>query len=277
MILSWSAVVDAFGRLPPWLRLSAMIVSPFVVAWIVARLAAPLSRRIVRLAGWARRAPGRPARRATIEGLVRDLIRVTAFTAAAMVALAQSDLVDARTLVWGIGLLSAGIGLGARPVISDYFIGLTFIFGDRFTVGEKVSLLGAAPGEVEGIVERVNLSTLHLRAPSGELLVVPNGEVRVVRNFSRGLFSSASVRIRVKAADLGRTLLALEAMRGEAMSALPDLIEPWQVISEDGLIGHETQLLVVAKARFGAAAGVRPRLLAFLHERLADADVTLAD
>ena len=98
-----------------------------------------------------------------------------------------------------------------------------------------------------------------------------------MRNFSRGLFSSASVRVRVKAADLARTLEALEAMRDEALSALPNLIEPWQVISEDGLIGHETVLLVVAKARFGAAATLRPRLLTFLHERLADADVALAE
>lgn len=153
----------------------------------------------------------------------------------------------------------------------------TFIFGDRFAVGEKISLLGAAPGDIEGVVEQVKLSALHLRAPTGELLVIPNGEVRVVRNYSRGLFSSASVRIRVKVTDLAKTLAALEVIKDEAMAVLPNLIEPWQVISEDGLIAHETQLLVVAKARFGAAAVMRPRLLAFLHERLADADVALAD
>lgn len=270
-------LADAFARLPPWARMSVTLLAPFAAAWALARVSGPLARRLVRLAGWAQRRPGRPARRATIEGLVRDLIRITAYGVAIMVALARSGLVDPRTLVWVVGLLSAGIGLGARPVISDYFAGLTFIFGDRFAVGEKISLLGAAPGEVEGVVEKVRLSALHLRAPSGELLVVPNGEVRVVRNFSRGLFSSASVRIRVKATDLSRTLEALEVMQAEALALLPDLMEPWQVISEDGLIAQETQLLVVAKARFGAAAAMRPRLLAFLHERLANADVALAD
>lgn len=267
----------AFAALPAWLRLVVVLLAPFAAAWAVALGSAPLARRLVRVAGWAGRTAGSPARRQTIEGIVRDLVRVTAFAAAAIVALAKAEVVDARTLVWGVGLLSAGIGLGARPVISDYFAGLTFIFGDRFAVGEKVSLLGAAPGEVEGVVEQVTLSTLLLRAPTGELLVVPNGEVRVVRNYSRGLFSSASVRIRVRAADLARTLEALEAMRDEALASLPDLIEPWQVISDDGLIGHETQLLLVAKARFGAAATLRPRLLALLHARLSGADIELAD
>lgn len=277
LALGGDAVASAMARLPHWAQMAVTLLVPFVLAWAVARASGPLARRIVRVAGWTQGRTGRSARRVTIEGLIRDLIRITAYGSAILVAMANSGFVDPTTLVWVVGLLSAGIGLGARPVISDYFAGLTFIFGDRFAVGEKISLLGAAPGEVEGVVEKVTLSALHLRATTGELLVVPNGEVRVVRNFSRGLFSSASVRIRVKATDLAKTLAALEAMQDEALAALPNLIERWQVISEDGLIAQETQLLLVAKARFGSAALMRPRLLAFLHERLADAHVALTD
>jgi hypothetical protein len=39
--------------------------------------------------------------------------------------------------------------------------------------------------EVEGVVEEVNLRTTHIRAVSDELYVVPNGDIRVIRDLSR--------------------------------------------------------------------------------------------
>jgi hypothetical protein len=63
----------------------------------------------------------------------------------------------------------------------------------------------------------------------------------------------------------------------EAVSLLPNLLEPWQVISENGTIGQQTELTLLAKARFGKAAEMRPRLLALVQERLAEAGITLAD
>ncbi len=53
-------------------------------------------------------------------------------------------------------------------------------------------------------------------------------------------------------------------------------IEPWQVISPEGMIRQHTELPMVAKARFGKAAEMRPRLLNLIHERLAEAGMALA-
>ena len=127
------------------------------------------------------------------------------------------------------------------------------------------------------MVEAVNLRTTWLRAPSGELYIVPNGEIRVVRNFSRGRFSTVKVTLKIAAADLGRTLPVLEELGPEAVALLPNLLEPWQVISESGVIGQQTELTLIAKARFGQAAEMRPRLLALVQERLSEIGVILAD
>ena len=54
------------------------------------------------------------------------------------------------------------------------------------------------------------------------------------------------------------------------------MIESWQVISPEGMIGQYTELTLVAKARFGMAAEMRPRLLNLVQERLADAGIDLA-
>ncbi len=49
------------------------------------------------------------------------------------------------------------------------------------------------------------------------------------------------------------------------------------VISESGVIGQQTESTLVTKARSGRVAEMRPRLLALVQERLAEADIVLSD
>lgn len=243
----------------------------FVLAWLLHRLSNRIARRLVRLNRFTGK--GRQMRRErqqTLRSLIASTISISGFIVATLLSTAL--FVRPDTLVWMVGLFSAAFGLGARPLISDFLTGISFIFEDTFDVGEKVEMLG-----VEGVVEEVNLRTTTLRAPGGEIFVIPNGEVRLVRNFSRGRFSLVKVRLKLPAAGLGVVLPALEAMHGEAMSLLPNLLEPWQIISETGALGQHAELTLIAKARFGRAADMRPHLLAFLQEKLAGMDITLVD
>jgi small conductance mechanosensitive channel len=243
----------------------------FLLAWLVHRLASRVAGRVVRLSQLTSqtRRP-RPQRRKTLQSLVASSISVVAFTAAILAGVGQ--FVDSTTLIWMVGLFSAAFGLGARPLISDFLAGVNLFFEDAFAVGEKVEMLG-----VEGVIEEVNLRTTWMRAPTGELYVVPNGEIRLVRNFSRGRFSTADIKLKIASADLNRALPLLQELGKEAVVLLPNLLEPWQVISESGVIGQQTELTLLAKARFGKAAEMRPRLLALVQERLNKAEITLAD
>jgi small-conductance mechanosensitive channel len=150
------------------------------------------------------------------------------------------------------------------------------MFEDTFDVGEKVELVGLGGG-VEGVVEAVNLRTTLIRAPTGESFTVPNGEVRVVRNFSRGRFSTANITLKTAAEDLPQALALLKAMGEEAVTLLPNLLEPWQVISGSGVIGSQTGLTLVTKTRFGKAAEMLPRLLTYVNEEFAKAGISLLD
>jgi small conductance mechanosensitive channel len=264
-----------FDRLIPWfttsnwLYLVVWIVAFYVLAWLIHRLARPLAGRIVRLSRFASRArQPQPERRATLQSLIASAISFVAFAAATLASL--SLFIPVNTLIWMIGLFSAAFGLGARPVISDFLTGASLIFEDTFAVGEKIEVVG-----VEGVVEQVNLRTTLMRASSGELYVVPNGEVRVVRNFSRGRFSPVHITLKIATSDLNRTLPLLEELGKEAVILLPSLLEPWQVISESGVIGQQTELTLLTKARFGKAADMRPRLLALVQESLAEVGIEL--
>lgn len=254
---------------PQWLARLLEIALFFFIAWVVYRLAPRLARRGVR---WRRAGAAgertRPERLATLSGLISSAISVLAFVAAAILSL--SLFVNNNTLIWVIGLFSAAFGLGARNLVNDFVSGVSLIFADDYAVGEKVEVVG-----IEGVVEAVNVRTTLLRAPTGELFVVPNGDVRLIRNFSRGRFSTLTAIVKIAGADVGRALPLLQALGSEAVALLPNLLEPWQVISEMGVIGQTTELTLVAKARFGAAAEMRPRLLALVHERLSEAEIHL--
>jgi small-conductance mechanosensitive channel len=242
----------------------------YLMAFVVHRLARLFARGIVRLSRLTPRdRRPRPERRETLRSVIASVISFLAFVAATVASVGRFVQID--TLVWIVGLFSAAFGLSARPLISDVLAGVGLIFEDTFAVGEKVEILG-----IEGIVEAVNLRTTWLRAPTGELYVLPNGEIRVVRNFSRGRFSIVKVTLKIAAADLNQALLILGELGGEAVALLPDLLEPWQVISESGVIGQQTELTLLAKARFGQAAEMRPRLLALVQERLLENRIALA-
>jgi small conductance mechanosensitive channel len=257
----------------PWLNNLIRIAIYFLIAWIFSIVARWITRRMIDFQQMAptSRQPS-PERQETMKSLVSSAINLAAFVTA--VLLSAGLFFDSNTLIWVVGLFSAAFGLGARPLISDYLAGISFIFEDTFSVGEKTELFGAVP--VEGVVEAVNLRTTSVRASTGELYVVPNGEIRTVRNFSRGKFSIANITLKISAVDISETLKILEALGPEAVTLLPNLIEPWQVISPEGVIGQNTELTLVAKARFGMAAEMRPRLLNLVQERLADAGIELA-
>jgi small-conductance mechanosensitive channel len=246
-----------------WVNILAFI----LLAWLLSRLAGILSRRVIRLGGLPSHRSS-PERRKTLYGLVQGILTVTFFAIAVLLSLSQ--FVETTTLVWMIGLFGAGFGLSARPLISDVMAGTSFIFEDTFAVGEKVEILA-----IEGIIESITLRTTWLRAPTGELYTIPNGDIRVVRNFSRGRFSMANVTLKIPAAELERAVPLLDTLGQEAMDGLPNMIEPWRVISETGIIGQTAELTLVAKARFGLAAEMRPRLLTLVHKALEEENIEL--
>lgn len=259
---------------PDLWRQLLLILLFFFLAWIIYRLSPRLARRILSVSRLASsQKPLRHERRRTLLGLISAAITFVALVTATILSL--SLFVDATTLIWVIGLFSAAFGLGARPVVSDFLSGISFIFEDTFDVGDKVQLPGLAGGTVEGIVEAVRLRTTMIRAPSGEPFTVPNGEIRVVRNFSRGRFSATDVKIHIAAVDLGAAIPLLEKLGEEAVALLPNLLEPWQVISKSGELGQQIELTLLAKARFGKAGEMRPRLLELVHERLNEAGIEL--
>lgn len=94
--------------------------------------------------------------------------------------------IPVTSLVAPATLAAAAIGFGAQRLVHDLISGF-FIFAERqYGYGDVVRV--AQPGEpsgVSGAVEEVTLRTTKLRTDSGELIVIPNGEIRQVTNLSK--------------------------------------------------------------------------------------------
>lgn len=263
---SFFDLLAAFA-LPLFLQRLLLVFFYGLLAWLLIRLTPHFVRPLIHSrVRFSRRVAWNDRRIATITGLVTDLVR--AFIVLIAIIFSLSLYVDSTGLFTFLGLFSAAFGLGARPLVSDYISGIIFLFEDQYTIGEKVEIFG-----VEGTVEDINLRTTHMCAPSGELFIVPNGEIRNVRNFARGTFSLGTVQVDVKSSRLDEVTDVLNRVAAAAAAAIPELIAPPEIISADGVIGAQTRFTLFAKAEYGKGPVVRRRLLQMIHEALAEAGV----
>ncbi len=215
-----------------------------------------------------------PDRRRTLEGLFGSLISMLAFVGAGLATLAL--FLSPQTLFWIVGLFSAAFGLAARGLVADILAGSRFLFRNTFAIGEKVELI-AGMTAVEGTVEEVNITNTLIRSPNGELYVVPNGDIGVIRNFSRAPFSTTRIRFCVRSSRLAEILDVLGRLGQEAPALLPDLTEPWQVISTSEAMGAKSEITVVAHTSFAKAATLRLQMIRLIDQRFTEAGIELLD
>lgn len=255
-------IASLLGGLVDFFAFLLLGVAIFLIFLVVGRVAALAIWRFAHYRARVRGARLSHQRSATLRALARSLMNGVAFVCACIFILSQ--FIPAGSVATTLGLFSAGLGFAARPFISDVLGGIVLLLKDQFALGEKVEI---GEQKVVGVVEQVSLTTTRLRGEAGELWLVPNGDVRTIRNFSRGSFSPANLRLTVPTSRLDE---AIELLQAVIASPGPDVIEPPEIISEEGEIGETTSLMLRVKARHGAAPQVRRRLLATLQRELAE-------
>jgi small-conductance mechanosensitive channel len=157
--------------------------------------------------------------------------------------------IDITPLLASMGVAGLAIGLGAQSLIKDLIGGVLIIVENQYAVGDFVTV-GSASGEVE----RITLRVTQVRGRNGDLHIVPNGEVRILANQTKG-WSRAVVEVGVAyEEDLERALDVLRAS-GEAFAQDPafgaSLLEPPQVMGPTSLGDSAVILRVEVKTEPG--------------------------
>lgn len=79
------------------------------------------------------------------------------------------------------GIGGIAIGFGAQSLVKDVITGAFILMEDQIAIGDYVLISG-----VTGTIEDITLRTTKLRDFNGEQHTVPNGQITVVTNYSRG-------------------------------------------------------------------------------------------
>jgi small conductance mechanosensitive channel len=148
-----------------------------LVAWIAAKL---LHKMIGRLL--TDRKPERirlqPRRIQTVGKLLNNTVSYCIYFIAFLLILGEFNI-SLAPLLAGAGIVGLAIGFGAQSLVKDVISGLFIILEDPFGVGDEVKI-----GAYKGKVEMIGLRTTRIRSWTGEVHIIPNGQINDVTNYS---------------------------------------------------------------------------------------------
>lgn len=212
-----------------------------------------------------------PQRVATIQRMFAGIISFLAFSTA--IYLSVSQFVEFGGLAIFATVISTALGYASRDYIGDLLAGISNLFEDNLDVGEKIEVK-RINNPLQGVVQMVSVRRALLETPLGDRLMIPHGDIRVFRNFSRAAHSGTRLAIHVTATDLGRAIELITDVT-PPHEDLPDLQAPWRVVCVDGKLGEFVTLEIIAQAPFGRGVALRFQMLTFLERTLRENGITL--
>lgn len=163
------------------LRIVAMVLGAIVLYYVI-RTA---SRRLIKVAG--RKVSDsdlvtreQEMRARTLAGIVRSLI-IGALIAVVSLMILRELGYDIGPLIATAGIVGVAIGFGAQTLVKDIIGGFFVLLEGQFYMGDVIQV-----GLVKGKVESIKLRTTLVRDGEGILHIIPNGEMRVVSNLTKG-------------------------------------------------------------------------------------------
>lgn len=142
----------------------------------------------------------------------------------------------------GIGGLA--IGFGAQSLVKDVITGFFILFEDQFSVGDYVKIDG-----YEGIVEEMGLRVTKVRGFSGELYIIPNSNIQIVTNSTKGAMR-ALVEVSISyEEDIDKAIKVLEDISKKLKDREDSIVEGPTVLGISKLGEYEIGLTIVAKTK----------------------------
>ncbi|WP_284140654.1 MULTISPECIES: mechanosensitive ion channel family protein [unclassified Virgibacillus] len=165
----------------PWIAIGEGIIQILLITFI-ALFIVRISKKVVeRLFSNERRGPIRISERRenTLKKLTLNVIAYVVYFIAFIMILDNVLGFKIGALLAGAGVAGLAIGFGAQNLVRDIISGFFIIFEDQFSVGDYIAVSG-----IEGTVEEIGLRTTKVLSWTGEMNVLPNGNITQVTNYS---------------------------------------------------------------------------------------------
>jgi small-conductance mechanosensitive channel len=212
-------------------------------------------------------------RHALAQAITWTVVAVVYFVAGVLVI--ERLNVPVATLVAPATVAGVALGFGAQRIVQDLLGGFFVIAERQYGYGDVIRVL--QPGSTTGVlgtVEDLTLRITRLRTASGEVIVVPNGDIRQVVNLSRD-WARAVIDVPVPlTSDLNEVTSVLRTVCDEAFDD-PNLhqllLDVPTVMGVESLELDHLNVRVVARTlpgkQFEVARRLRERIAAALRAR----------
>lgn len=203
------------GALPRVVSILVII----VITFIVLRLLRSTVQQFVRKLLERRDEPPRDLtqKAQTLASVIESTGKLFILIMAGMLVLTNLGI-QIAPLIASAGVAGLAIGLGAQSLIRDMINGFLILFENQYGVGDFVRI-----DPVSGTVEELNLRRTVLRSVDGAAIVIPNGEVRIIENLSKG-WSRAIIDMNV----------STEADDNQVMAVLHEIFDDVQLDPDVG-------------------------------------------
>ena len=127
--------------------------------------------------------------------------------------------VPVSSLLAGAGLAGVALGLGAQGFLSDVVNGFFILLEDQFEVGDSVEV-----GAITGLVSTMGIRTTQIRGFDGTLHFIPNRNIKIVSNKSRGDMR-AQIDIPVyTSTDINKVTSIIQQVNKDNIENYPEII-----------------------------------------------------
>ncbi|MBR2864256.1 mechanosensitive ion channel [Candidatus Saccharibacteria bacterium] len=136
-------------------------------------------------AGGKKASPAQKQRIKTISQMLSSILRYLFLIIVLLVILSILG-VNVTSLLAGLGILTAVVGLAFQDMIKDFIAGIAIIAENQFSVGDTV--IAQADG-FKGTVTNIGLKTTEVTSDKGEVKIMANHNIDGLINCSRNKLS----------------------------------------------------------------------------------------
>jgi moderate conductance mechanosensitive channel len=177
----------------------------------------------------------------TLKGLVVSIVKYTIYFIA-FTSIVKSFGVEVGAIIATAGIGGLALGFGAQNLVRDIISGFFILFEDQFGVGNYIQI-----DEIEGIVEEMTLRVTKMRDFSGDLHIIPNGEIKKVTNKSIG-----KMRARIEIAiayeeNIDNAIRVLNEVSEKLKEENPSIVEGPTVLGVSDLDDSGVIITIIAK------------------------------
>ncbi len=256
----WNVIKEKLFDVDLWLMVGWTIIQ-IIVIWIAAGLLVKVSWKLIDnvLNGRAKNHFKVDERRTKTLGiLIHNVARYAIYFFALLMILGKLNF-NLGPLLAGAGVLGLAIGFGAQSLVKDVITGFFIVFEDQYAVGDTISI-----GNYTGTVEEIGLRVTKIRNWTGEIHIIPNGNISEVTNFSTHN-SVAVVDIGVAyEEDIEKVTRVIQEIIDKVYKETPEMVKPPEVLGVQNLGASDIVLRITAETKpmnhFSIARKIRAKI-----------------